>query len=308
VFSFDSPFRDMDWDRLRIFLAVARAGGFSKAVFTLNVTQSAISRQISSLEEVLKVKLFTRTHKGLELTESGKLLFETVSQVFDKLEDVKMQLIKDTREARGPLKVAISVSLGAFWLAPYLAQFVAQYPEINLTILAQDDEVDLSKREADVCIRLGPPQQQDLIQRQLAGLSLKLYASPEYIKAAGVPKSMDDLSSHQIIVYDAQEGGLAKLYREWLLNSGASGEERKPYFSINSMLGMTCAAEKGLGIVALFPDATVGRNLVPVLPEVTGPQVDVYYVYPERLRGAKKISVFGDFLVSKVAGKRCLTA
>ena len=298
----------MDWDRLRIFLAVARAGGFSKAVLTLNVTQSAISRQVSALEEVLKVKLFTRTHKGLELTESGKLLFDTVSQVFDKLEDVKTQLIKDTREARGPLKISISVSMGAFWLSPYLAQFIAEYPEINLTILAQDEEVDLSKREADVAIRLGPPQQQDLIQRQLTGLSLKLYASPEYIQEKGAPQRVEDLKHHQLIAYDAQEGGIAKLYREWLLNLGVKGTPSKPYFSINSMLGMTQAAEKGLGIAALFSEATLGCNLVPVLPEIAGPLVDVYYVYPERLRGAKKISVFGDFLVSKVAGKRCLTS
>ena len=255
---------------------------------------------------MLKVKLFTRTHKGLELTQSGVLLFQTVSQVFDSLEDAQIQLLKDTREARGVLKVAVSVSLGSFWLAPYLAQFMAQYPEIHLVILAQDQNVDLSKREADVSIRLGTPQQQDLIQRQVAALPLKLYASQAYVEAFGQPLKMADLDRHRVIAYGANDESVGKIYSQWLFPHTEKSKQRKPYFSINSMLGLVQAAEKGLGIVALFSEAAQGRGLVPLLPHEQSPAIDVYYLYPERLRGARKVTAFGDFLMNKVSGKRSL--
>ncbi len=285
-------------------MAVARAGGFSKAMSSLNVTQSAISRQVGALEDVLKVRLFTRTHKGLELTPSGVLLYETVSQVFDTLEDAQVQLIRDTREARGPLKVATSVSLGAFCLAPHLVDFSLQHPDISLSVMAQNYDLDLSKREADVAIRFGSPTQQDLIQRQLGTLKMKLYASPEYLQKRGEPKKITELHKHQLLHYDSDEGGIEAEYRAWLFPKKEPLKANRPFLSINSMLGLAHAAECGLGIAALFSESIEGRNLVPVLPEEMGPSLDIYYVYPERLRGSKKIAVFGDFLFSALGGKR----
>lgn len=294
----------MDWDRLRVFLAVARAGSFSRAVEILNITQSAISRQVAALEAALKTPLFIRHSRGLELTNQGVLLLETVSEVFDTLERVQQQLVQDTQEAKGFLKIATTISLGSFWLAPYLSEFVKSYPDIQLSVLTQDYDVDLSKREADVSIRPCMPQQPDLIQRHLCTLTMHLYASPEYLREHGEPHRPENLDFHRLICFGDQ-GNEPYPHMNWFLNAGAE-KPRVPYLTINSALGMKLAAENGIGIVSLFAETQPDQHkrLVKILPEMVGPKLDVYYVYPERLRGSKKIAVFGDFLVRRIAGRK----
>ena len=292
----------MDWDKLRIFHAVAEAGSFTHAGDQLNLSQSAVSRQISALESHLKVPLFHRHARGLILTEQGELLYRTAHEVFGKLAMVEAQLGESKDRPRGPLRITTGVSFGATWLAPRIHEFMEMYPEIMIELLLEDRELNLSMREADLAIRLAPPTQPDLIQRHLMTVHIHAYAAASYIKKAGMPQTADDLGDHRLIVYG--EGGGAPISEaNWLLQIGLpKGQQRRPALRINSVYGIKNAILSGAGIGAL-PDvmAYEDDNLICVLPEAGGPEFDAFFVYPEEMRASKRITVFRDFLLRKVA-------
>ena len=293
----------MDWDKLRVFHAVAEAGSFTHAGEMLNLSQSAVSRQVSSLEESLGVILFHRHARGLKLTEQGEHLFATAHDVFAKLAMAEARITDIREKPQGPLKITTTVAFGSIWLTPRIKEFVTLYPDIEVSLALEDTELDLSMREADAAIRMTAPSQPDLIQRNLMTMNYRVYAAPEYLKIRGVPKAAEDLDGHSIIVYgeDATPpvGNL-----NWLLEEGApAGRLRKPVLRVNSIYGIYRAVQSGLGIAAL-PEymSREGRNLVEILPAIRGPSLDVYFVYPEELRRAKRIGVLRDFLVRKMTG------
>src|SRR6266851_5148194 len=166
----------MDWDKLRVFHAVAEAGSFTHAGEALNLSQSAVSRQISALEESLSVPLFHRHARGLILTEQGELLFRTAREVFAKLAMSESLISESKDRPKGPLKITTTVDFGSIWLTP-------------------------SMREADVAIRMSPPRQPDLIQRHLVSVQVHIYGAPEYLKKYGTPQRAEDLDQHRLIVY-----------------------------------------------------------------------------------------------------------
>jgi DNA-binding transcriptional LysR family regulator len=295
----------MDWDKLRVFHAVAEAGSFTHAGEALNLSQSAVSRQISALEESLSVPLFHRHARGLILTEQGELLFRTAREVFAKLAMTEAMLSESKDRPKGPLKVTTTVSFGSAWLAPRIREFTDLYPEIQVSLVVDDSELDLSMREADVAIRMSPPRQPDLVQRHLMTVRYYVYASSEYLKRFGTPQKADDLDKHRLIVY-GQDARPPVRNVNWLWEAGARpGHERRPIFIVNNVNAILRACESGLG-VATLPDfmATETADLIRVLPEVSGPEVEAYFVYPEELRSSKRIAVFRDFLVRKVAEGR----
>ena len=292
----------MDWDKLRIFHAVAEAGSFTHAGDQLNLSQSAVSRQISALEDSLKIPLFHRHARGLILTEQGELLYRTAHEVFGKLSMVEALLTESKDRPKGPLKITTMVSFGATWLAPRMQEFMEVYPDIDVQLLLEDRELDLSMREADVAIRFKPPRQADLVQRLLMTVHIHAFASVSYVQKHGTPKSPDDLDKHRIITYG--EGSRAPLPEaNWLLQIGLQqGKERHPSLSINNVYGIKHAILSGAGIGAL-PNvmAQEDDNLIRVLPEVAGPEFDAYFVYAEEMRASKRIAVFRDFLLRKIA-------
>ena len=191
----------LDWDKLRIFHAAAQAGSFTHAGDTLNMSQSAVSRQVSALEHDLKVPLFHRHARGLLLTEQGEVLYRTAREVFMKLEAAQARLTDSREKPSGVLRITTTVGLGSTWLTQRLNEFVDLYPEMELRLIFDDDELDLGMREADVAIRLRQPTQPDLIQRKLFTVHFHLYAAPGYIQRFGAPKSMNDLDGHRIITF-----------------------------------------------------------------------------------------------------------
>lgn len=290
----------MDWDKLRVFHTVAEAGSFTHAGEVLNLSQSAVSRQISALEESLHVSLFHRHARGLILTEQGELLYRTVHEVFAKLAMAEARITESRERPEGPLKITTTVAFGSVWLTPRIKEFMETYPGIEMSMLLDDGEVDLAMREADVAIRFNAPRQPDLIQRHLIALHYNVYAAPEYLKKYGLPKTPADLDNHRLIVY----GDDAKAPVEnmnWLLSAGTS-TPRQPVLRVNNIYGIYRAVRSGLGIAAL-PDyfSTVATNLVQVLPELRGPSFDCYFVYPEELRHSKRVMVFRDFLLQKLS-------
>ena len=292
----------MDWDKLRIFHAVAEAGSFTHAGEALNLSQSAVSRQISALEESVSVPLFHRHARGLILTEQGELLYRTAHEVFAKLAMAEAQLSESKDRPKGQLKVTTTVALGSTWLTPRMGEFLEVYPDVTVDLLLDDRELDLSMREADVAIRMAPPRQPELIQRHLMTVHMHVYAAPTYIKRYGLPKTADELDNHKVIVY-GEETRPPVPDTNWLLRLGIKGEDRRrPSLTVNNVYAIQRAAEAGIGLAALPEFMVLGSsNLVRVLPEIEGPRIDAYFVYPEELRNSKRIQVFRDFLLRKVA-------
>lgn len=295
----------MDWDKLRIFHAAAQAGSFTHAGEALNLSQSAVSRQIGHLEAELGVALFHRHARGLELTEQGETLFRTAHEVSAKLAMAEA-VLSDTRDkARGELKVTTTVGFGSTWLTPRIGEFLGLHPDMTVNLILDDGTLDLSMREADIAIRMQPPTQPDLIQRRLLTVHNHVYASHEYLAANGTPQQIQDLGQHRVIAYGED---LPPPVRDinWILTRARdAGLELKPVLKVNNIYGLLLAVEGGLGVAAL-PDYMIQSNprVVRILPEVEGNAYDVFFVYPEELRASKRIAVFRDFLLSKVAGWR----
>src|SRR5579863_2449542 len=291
----------MDWDKLRVFHAVAEAGSFTHAGEALNLSQSAVSRQISALEESLSVPLFHRHARGLILTEQGEVLYHTAREVFAKLAMTEAMLSESKDRPKGPLKVTTTVAFGSAWLTPRIREFTDLYPEIQVSLVVDDSELDLSMREADVAIRMSPLRQPDLVQRHLMTVHYHVYGSTEYFKRFGMPQKPEDLDKHRIIVY-GQDARPPVRNINWHYEAGARpGFERRPILMVNNVNAILRAVESGLGIAAL-PSfmAQETSGLVRALPELSGPEVEAYFVYPEELRSSKRIAVFRDFLLRKV--------
>src|SRR5580692_4143358 len=262
-------FTDMDWDKLKVFHAAAEAGSFTHAGEQLGLSQSAVSRQVSALEQELSVSLFHRHARGLILTEHGEL------------------------------RVTTTPGIGIHWLTPRLGEFIELYPEIHITLLTTDEELDLAMREADVAIRLRQPTQPDLIQRKLFSVHFHVYASPEYLKRFGTPKNFEDLDNHRILVL----GGNVPPYLQrsrWLVEVARDGKgPRVPHLVINNILGILRACQRGIGI-AMLPDYLVEENggLVQLFGEAEAQALDAYFVYPEELKTVARVQAFRDFLVA----------
>ena len=293
----------MDWDKLRVFHAAAEAGSFTHAGERLNLSQSAVSRQISNLERSLNISLFHRHARGLILTEQGEVLFSTAREVFSKLATTEALISEGRERPKGKLRITSTVAFGSTWLAARIGRFIELYPEVDVTLFINDFELDLSMRQADVAVRLTPPKQADLIQRHLKTIRFHLYASPRYVENNGIPQSVNDLSEHRIVIY-GETINLPYIEANWLLGLLAGTEKTKhqKIVRVNNVYGIFRAVQGGVGIAAL-PDylAAEDPNLLRVLPEVEGPAVPAFFVYPEELKRSKRIPVLREFLIQEVA-------
>lgn len=293
----------MDWDRLRVFQTVAQAQSLTKAGEVLNLSQSAVSRQISNLEESLGVTLFHRHARGLLLTEQGEILYRSVAEVAHKLKATETALMDSRDRPKGPLAVTAPAALGTMWLVPELNEFMELYPEITINLIVTDKELDLAMREADCAIRTGESKDADLIQRKITTIHSDLYASNDYLRRHGVPKRAEEIKNHRLIAYGSDTNAPFDDVN-WILKVGTKqGEEWQPAVTINSLFGMLQAVEHGIGIAGL-PDymARNSKSVTALLKDVQGPPVDVHFVYPAELRYSKRITVFRDFLIRKMAG------
>ena len=293
----------VDWDRLRVFHAVVEAGSFTKAGRKLMLSQSAVSRQICSLEESLTVPLFYRHARGLVLTEQGEAFFRAVQEMDSQLAQGLARITESRAQAEGPLKITTTVTFGSAWLTSRLSRFHQQYPEIAVSLILVDaPELDLFTRQADVAIRFSEQTNAKLIQRKLMTMRYHLFASRDYLKRRGTPATPQDLDAHELIVFgDDTEAPLKNL--DWILELGAQpGTTRRPALRVNSIYGMYRAVKSGLGIAALpYYISDESPDLVEILPDVVGPSFDAYFVYPEELRWSKRIAVIRDFLLAQVA-------
>ncbi len=292
----------MDWDKLKIFHTVAEAGSFTNASTILNLSQSAISRQIQALENDLKVQLFERHARGLVLTENGEYLFKSAHEVISRLKDVESNLSGEKDKLHGKLAVTTVVSFGTTWLTPRIKEFMDLHPGIRVELIFDDKELDLSTREADVAIRMRRPKQLNYIQKKFVNFNYHIYGSNQYLEKNGYPKTIKDLDSHKFITYG--RGAPSPVYNpDWVVKLGAKeGKKRKSIMKVNSVYGLLLAVQSGVGLAAL-PDYIVHNvpNLTKVLPDESGKPTETHFVYPASLKNAARLTAFRNFLFSKVS-------
>ena len=292
----------MDWDKLKIFYAVAEAGNFTKATYALNLSQSAISRQIQSLEQELKTQLFERHARGLSLTENGEYLFKTAREVISKLKDVESTLIDKKDKPSGKLTVTTFVSFGTTWLTPRIQEFMKLNPEMEIELVFDDKELDLSTRQADIGIWARRPKKLNYIQKKLIDIHYHIYGSTKYLEQYGHPKTVSELNKHKFISYG--RGSPSPVFNpDWALKLGIKdNKKRKPVMKVNSVYGLLLAVRSGVGLAALPDYITVSvPNIVKVLPQIEGPKTEAYFVYPESLKNTARIIAFRNFLYTKVS-------
>ncbi len=292
----------MDWDKLRIFQAVAAAGSFTHAGDKLGLSQSAVSRQISSLEDSLGVSLFHRHARGLILTEQGDILYKTAQDIFAQLATIESKLIDSKQKAAGPLLITVAEFLGTTWLAPMLPNFMDDHPDIQLTILHDDKVLNLGMREADAAIRLFRPEQVDLVQKSIFTMRFYMCASQTYLKKYGKPKTLADLGDHFMLGFPPNTPSPYADCNWHFTRAGLSVDQHDKRIMINSVTGLAEAAANGLGIAALPEYIIKQRDLVALMPESSWHEVTAYFVYPHEHRHSRRIALFRDYLMEH-AGK-----
>jgi len=292
----------MDWDKLKIFHTVAEASSFTKAATILNLSQSAISRQIQSLEKDLKIQLFERHARGLVLTDNGEYLFQTAHEVISKLKDVEATLGDEKDKLKGKLTVTTVVSFGTTWLTPRIQEFMTLHPDIEIELIFDDKELDLSTRQADIGIWMRRPKQLNYIQKKLINLHYHIYGSHKYLEKHGYPKNIKDLSKHKFITYG--RGAPSPVFNpDWALKLGVKENQKiRPVMKVNSVYGLLLAVQSGVGLAAL-PDYIINNqsNLIKVLPEIEGPLTETHFVYPASLKKVARVTAFRNFIFSKVS-------
>jgi DNA-binding transcriptional LysR family regulator len=291
----------MDWDKLKIFHAVAEAGSFTNATINLNLSQSAISRQIQSLEQDLKVQLFERHARGLTLTENGEYVFKTAHDVISKLKEVESTLGDQKNKPTGKLTITTVRSFGTHWLTPRIQEFMTLNPEIEIELIFDDKELDLSTRQADIGIFMRRPKQLNYIQKKLVDIKYYIYGSNKYLEKYGMPKNINDLNKHKLISFG--KGAPSPVYDpDWALKLGIKdGKKRKPVMKVNSVMGLLLAVESGVGLAAL-PEYLVfnSNKIIKVLPNSEGPITEAHFVYPQSLKNNARVTAFRNFLFSKI--------
>ena len=291
----------MDWDKLKIFYAVAEAGSFTRATINLNLSQSAISRQIQSLEEDLKVQLFERHARGLTLTENGEYVFKTAHEVISKLKDVETSLSDQKNKPTGKLTITTVRSFGTHWLTPRIQEFMQLNPNIEVELIFDDEELDLSTRQADIGIFMRRPKQLNYIQRKLVDINYYIYGSTKYLDKYGIPKTINDLNKHRFISFG--KGAPSPVFNpDWALKLGVKdNKKRKSIMKVNSVMGLLLAVESGVGLAAL-PEYLVSSstNVIKVLPNSAGPITEAHFVYPQSLKNVARVQAFRNFLYSKI--------
>ena len=292
----------MDWDKLRIFHAVADAGSLTAAGEKLYLSQSAVSRQIRALEEALNATLFHRHARGLILTEQGELLFDATKSMNKRLEAAAARIRDSDEEVFGDLKVTTTIGFGSLWLAPRLAKLYEKYPDLRIDLMLEERVLDVPMREANVAIRMKEPSQADLIRKRLMSVRMRLYGSRNYLSQHPEITRIEDLREHRIIcqnVTATQVSASTALTKELL------SFDLPSLLFVNNYFGVLQAVHNDLG-VGILPDYVVEDfpDLVRVLPDLESTEVPVFLAYPEELRQSKRIAAFRDFVQDEIIAHR----
>ncbi len=288
-------------DEMSVYVNVVREGGFSAAAKVLGLTPSAVSKQISRLEERLDTRLLNRTTRKLSMTEEGETYFHRASVILADIEEVEAMVSNRLDMPRGTLRVSSSIAFGRHQIVPMMPDFLNENPKVKLQLSLSDNLVDLVQEGIDVAIRVADLTDSSLVARRLAVDRRVVCAAPSYIEAHGIPQSPEALRDHNCLVVSNVPS-----MRDWEFSFGNT--VRKIHvegrFETNSGVAVHEAALAGLGIAQLAaflvaPDIRAGR-LVSFLEDRIATGKPIYAVYPHRKHLSPKVRAFIDFLVGKL--------
>ena len=287
-------------DDMMVFRLVVESGSFTGAALAMDLPKSNISRKVSRLEKQLGARLLERSTRSLRLTEVGQVYFQHCSRIFEEMQSANQCIEALTSTPRGKLNICASVSIGQNILAPRLATFQQQFPEVELDLQLLNRRIDLIEEGFDLAIRVGELEDSALISKRLFDVELHLYASPRYLEnSLHVLKQPEDLLQHSCLYMNANEEQL-----KWQLvaNDEKQVVETKPSFSSNDFSTLRQLAIDECGI-ALLPDYLCqqqikDKTLVRVLDTWVGRKVNVNAVYPNRKSMTPKLRAMLDFLAA----------
>jgi DNA-binding transcriptional LysR family regulator len=286
-----------DWNRLRYFFIVAEAKSFSGAEKKLNLSQSAISRQIAALESEIQAPLFHRHARGIILTDQGELLFQTARDIYKQIHEAESLLLAGKNTAAGSIKITTTRSFGTMWLSKRLVTFCKNYPEINTELMIDDKTFNLSMREADFAIRMWKTRAQDVVANKFVHVRCHYYASHEYLATHGVPEKITELHRHKLIGYQNPNPVMREKLNHHLYFEQTFKRKRKTVYASTSLTTILHAVEGGLGIATL-PDYMVAQNpdLQKILPDAYDNFFETYLLCPQEIAKTKRIQLLQEYL------------
>lgn len=284
------------WDGLQEFVQVVDSGSFSEAARALGVSKSHVSKQVCRLEDRLGARLLHRTTRKLVLTDVGEAYYERCSQIVADLEEAELAATQLQATPRGTLKITVAGSFGEVYIAPAVADFLTEYPELSVVMDFSNRKCDLIEEGFDLAIRFGILQDSTLIARKIAPRYLAICASPEYLEKHGTPEVPEDLKNHNCLIGTLQN---------WLFKGDKGVYDFKVNGNWRSGNGnaLTAAAVKGVGITQI-PDFYAQEELdkgtlVKILSDYTDMDTSVWAVYPHNRHLSAKVRLFVEFLVNR---------
>lgn len=293
----------MNWDDIRVFLAVARAGQILAAARRLGINHATAARRITSLEAALDTQLLVRRTNGCGLTGEGEAFLAHAERMEAEWLSAQASLGRTDSTISGTVRVGAPDGFGVSFLAPRLGTLTAQHPDLRLQLVPVPRSFSLPQREADIAITVERPAEGRLVARKLVDYTLSLYASRSYLDAHGTPQSAEDLKQHRLISYveDLIFSPSLHFTREILRNWTAR-------FEISSATGQTEAVRSGAGVAVLHDYiAGLDPNLVRVLPDHRIER-SYYMVYHESARDLARVRIVADHIHSTVQSHKAMFA
>ena len=284
---------ELDWSDLSVFLAVARCGSLAKAASKLNVTHSTIFRRINSLESAVGVKLFTRLPEGYRLTAIGTEVLGHVEQVSGLIDELQRLLENQNDTPQGTINVTAPHNLAYRYLPPFVAEFRRLYPGIHINLIVSNDDLNLSRREADLAIRATSAPPEHLIAHKLCSLAWGAYASATYLAEHGAPSDETSLRQHSII--SAHESLLRLPAYNWV---DRNVSQQRIVARCNDLVSMSALAAAGVGI-ALLPDDQAKPALERLFTFAPGKHSDLWVLTHPDLRDNRRLALFKTFIIEK---------
>lgn len=289
------------FDGMILFCAVVENGGFTAAARKLGHTPSHVSKEIARLEERLGVRLLNRTTRSISLTDAGSRYFEKARHIIEDARRAEDQILSAAGTPSGLLKISIPVSFGLSCLNAWLPEFLSLYPDIRLSIDADDRIVDIVAEGFDVVVRAGQLDDSDLVAKRLMTSRLLIVASPDYLERAGTPETPEDLANHVLIDFSHR-----RLANTWQFSDHGGHNISIPVsarVTCNSGETEEALAIAGIGITRLpsfvCQRAIDSSALASILEPFENLPIGIYAIYPSRLQLAPKVRVFVDFLNDK---------
>jgi len=286
---------------LATFVRVVDAGSLSGAARSLPSSLTAVSRQVSALEQHFGTKLLHRTTRRLALTDDGRVLYERAKVILGELRQVEAALSTGHHEPSGRLRIAAPALIGRLLLAPMLAEFLRRHPAVSIDLLLVDRSVDMIEEDIHLALRIGHLPDSDLIARKLGDIQMIVCAAPSYLKRRGVPQTPADVSAHDCLGFSEMPGSA-----EWRFRQDAKSKWKipiSPRLWANSLDALVVAAKDGAGLVRVPSWQVRGEiaagHLRRVLQDFEPPPAPLHLLSQSSRLTSPKTRAFTDYLTAQ---------